>query len=70
VGLSCASVSMAGGIGFIGLMAPHLARRFVGGKHQIMLPTAALIGTFLLLFADVISRSVLTTSEIPVGLVI
>ncbi|MCV5433538.1 iron ABC transporter permease, partial [Escherichia coli] len=55
VGLSCASVSMAGGIGFIGLMAPHLARRLVGGKHQIMLPTAALIGTFLLLFADVIS---------------
>ncbi|HDX9674634.1 TPA: iron ABC transporter permease [Bacillus cereus] len=68
--LAGASVAVAGGIGFIGLMAPHLARRLVGGKHQIMLPTAALIGTFLLLFADVISRSVLTTSEIPVGLVI
>ena len=39
-------------------MAPHLARRLVGGKHQIMLPTAALIGTFLLLFADVISKCV------------
>lgn len=68
--LAGASVAVAGGIGFIGLMAPHLARRLVGGKHQIMLPTAALIGTALLLFADVISRSLLTTSEIPVGLVI
>lgn len=68
--LAGASVAVAGGIGFIGLMAPHLARRLVGGKHQIMLPTAALIGTFLLLFADLISRSVLTTSEIPVGFVI
>ncbi len=44
--LAGASVAVAGGIGFIGLMAPHLARRLVGGKHQIMLPTAALIGTF------------------------
>lgn len=68
--LAGASVAVAGGIGFIGLMAPHLARRLVGGKHQIMLPTAALIGTALLLFADLISRSVLPTSEIPVGLVI
>ncbi|WP_107948591.1 FecCD family ABC transporter permease [Lysinibacillus parviboronicapiens] len=68
--LAGASVAVAGGIGFIGLMAPHLARRLVGGKHQIMLPTAALIGTLLLLFADLISRSVLTTSEIPVGFVI
>lgn len=68
--LAGASVAVAGGIGFIGLMAPHLARRLVGGKHQIMLPTAALIGTVLLLFADLISRSLLPTSEIPVGLVI
>lgn len=68
--LAGASVAVAGGIGFIGLMAPHLARRLVGGKHQIMLPTAALIGTLLLLFSDLIARSILPTSEIPVGLVI
>ena len=40
--LAGASVAVAGGIGFIGLMAPHLARSLVGGKHQIMLPTAAI----------------------------
>ncbi|MFD0767644.1 FecCD family ABC transporter permease [Bacillus sp. CGMCC 1.60114] len=68
--LAGASVAVAGGISFIGLMAPHLAHRLVGGKHQIMLPTAALIGTLLLLFSDLLSRSLLTTSEIPVGLVI
>ncbi|PEA56630.1 iron ABC transporter permease [Bacillus pseudomycoides] len=68
--LAGASVAVAGGISFIGLMAPHLARRLVGGKYQIMLPTAALIGTLLLLFSDLLSRSLLTTSEIPVGLVI
>ncbi|PHA00374.1 iron ABC transporter permease [Bacillus pseudomycoides] len=68
--LAGASVAVAGGISFIGLMAPHLARRLVGGKHQIMLPTAALIGALLLLFSDLLSRSLLTTSEIPVGLII
>ncbi|MEH6889493.1 iron ABC transporter permease [Bacillus sp. JJ864] len=68
--LAGASVAVAWGISFIGLMAPHLARRLVGGKYQIMLPTAALIGTLLLLFSDLLSRSLLTTSEIPVGLVI
>ena len=68
--LAGASVAVAGGISFIGLMAPHLASRLVGGKYQIMLPTAALIGTLLLLFSDLLSRSLLTTSEIPVGLVI
>ena len=68
--LAGASVAVAGGISFIGLIAPHLARRLVGGKYQIMLPTAALIGTLLLLFSDLLSRSLLTTSEIPVGLVI
>ncbi|HDX9579365.1 TPA: iron ABC transporter permease [Bacillus pseudomycoides] len=68
--LAGASVAVAGGISFIGLMAPHLARRLVGGKYQIMLPTAALLGTLLLLFSDLLARSLLTTSEIPVGLVI
>lgn len=51
-------------------MAPHLARRLVGGKHQIIFAHQRANRNVLLLFADVISRSVLTTSEIPVGLVI
>ncbi|KAI7248530.1 hypothetical protein KC345_g11851, partial [Hortaea werneckii] len=60
---SCVSVS--GGIGFVGLIAPHLARRLVGPRHQIQLPAAALIGALLLLTADTIGRWILQPTEIP-----
>lgn len=46
VGLAGASVSVSGGIGFVGLIAPHLARQLVGAKHQFLLPAAALLGVF------------------------
>ncbi|GGE85887.1 FecCD family ABC transporter permease [Priestia taiwanensis] len=70
VALAGTCVAVAGGIGFIGLIAPHIARKLVGPKHQILLPTAALIGSFLVLASDLLSRSLLTTTEIPVGVII
>ncbi|WP_100402211.1 FecCD family ABC transporter permease [Bacillus sp. FJAT-42315] len=70
VALAGVSVAVAGGIGFIGLLAPHIARRMVGAKHQIMLPVSALIGAILLLTADCLARSLMPSSEIPVGLVL
>ncbi|MFJ7663312.1 FecCD family ABC transporter permease [Lysinibacillus sp. NPDC097162] len=70
VGLAGASVSVSGGIGFVGLIAPHLARQLVGASHQFMLPTAALLGGFLVLLADTIGRSILEPSEIPAGIVV
>jgi len=70
VGLAGASVSVSGGIGFIGLIAPHLARQLVGAKHQYLLPTAALIGSLLLITADTIGRWILQPSEIPAGIVV
>ncbi|MGE7842352.1 FecCD family ABC transporter permease [Lysinibacillus sp. NPDC093712] len=70
VGLAGASVSVSGGIGFVGLIAPHLARQLVGANHQFMLPTAALLGGFLVLLADTIGRSILEPSEIPAGIVV
>jgi iron complex transport system permease protein len=70
VALAGASVAVAGGIGFIGLVAPHLARRLVGPKHEVLLPVSALIGALLLLLSDLLARSLLTTTEIPVGIVI
>lgn len=70
VGLAGASVSVSGGIGFVGLVAPHLARQLVGAKHQFLLPTAALLGGFLVLMADTIGRSILEPSEIPAGIVV
>lgn len=70
VGLAGASVSVSGGIGFIGLVAPHLARQLVGAKHQFLLPASALLGGLLVLLADTIGRSILEPSEIPAGIVV
>ncbi|WDV07374.1 MULTISPECIES: FecCD family ABC transporter permease [Lysinibacillus] len=70
VGLAGASVSVSGGIGFVGLIAPHLARQLVGAKHQFLLPTAALLGGFLVLMADTVGRSIFEPSEIPTGIVV
>ncbi|WP_418793887.1 FecCD family ABC transporter permease [Paenibacillus phytohabitans] len=70
VALAGACVSVSGGIGFVGLIAPHLARRLVGPRHQIMLPAAALIGALLLLTADTIGRWILQPTEIPTGIVV
>ncbi|WP_445669819.1 FecCD family ABC transporter permease [Paenibacillus sp. FSL R10-2199] len=70
VALAGACVSVSGGIGFVGLIAPHLARRLVGPRHQIMLPVAALIGALLLLTADTIGRWILQPTEIPTGIVV
>ncbi|MFN7249963.1 MAG: FecCD family ABC transporter permease, partial [Anaerobacillus sp.] len=70
VGLAGSCVAVGGGIAFVGLVAPHLARRVVGPKHQIMLPTTALMGALLLLVADTIGRNILSPSEIPVGIVV
>lgn len=70
VALSCASVSVAGGIGFIGLAAPHIARRLVGPQHRHALPAAALIGMAILVLADTMGRSLFRPNEIPAGVVV
>ncbi|WP_373293840.1 FecCD family ABC transporter permease [Paenibacillus albidus] len=70
VGLAAASVAVSGGIGFVGLVGPHLARRLVGPKHQLMLPTAALLGSLLVLIADTLGRWILQPSEVPTGIVV
>lgn len=70
VGLAGASVSVSGGIGFVGLIGPHIARQLVGARHQVLLPTAALMGALLVLVADTIGRWILQPSEIPAGIVV
>ena len=62
-------VSVAGVIGFVGLMVPHLARGLVGPLHSFLLPTAALIGAVLLTGSDIVSRLLLAPQELPVGIV-
>jgi iron complex transport system permease protein len=63
-----AGVSIAGPIGFIGLVAPHIARMLVGASHRLLLPASALIGGALLLGADLIVRNVAPPQELPIGL--
>ncbi|WP_397469520.1 FecCD family ABC transporter permease [Psychrobacillus sp.] len=70
VGLAGASVSISGGIGFVGLIAPHLARQLVGSRHQFLIPASALAGGLLVLVADTIGRWILQPSEIPAGIVV
>ncbi|MFD2412955.1 iron ABC transporter permease [Paenibacillus rhizoplanae] len=70
VALAGACVSVSGSIGFVGLIAPHLARRLVGPRHQILLPAAALLGALLLLTADTIGRWILQPAEVPAGIVV
>ena len=66
--LSGLAVAWCGLIGFIGLMAPHLARALVGADHRAVLPTAAVMGALLLLWADTVARAVVVPAELPVGI--
>jgi iron complex transport system permease protein len=63
-----AAVSLAGGIGFIGLVAPHLVRQWIGPDHRWLMPGSALLGAVLLIFADLFARGLAAPAELPVGI--
>jgi len=63
------AVAMSGIIGFVGLIAPHIARLLFGAGHRRLLPASALLGAILLVWADIGARSVLAPVEVPVGIV-
>lgn len=65
--LAGSSVALAGMIGFVGLIVPHMARGLFGIDHRWLLPACALLGACLLLLADVASRFLMAPQEIPVG---
>jgi iron complex transport system permease protein len=62
-------VAVSGGIGFVGLIVPHVARLCVGGVHRRLYPVAALIGAIFLVWADVVARVVFAPAELPLGIV-
>jgi iron complex transport system permease protein len=66
---TAAFVSVAGVIGFVGLMVPHIARGLAGPMHGRLLPMAAIIGAVLLTASDIVSRLLLAPQELPVGIV-
>jgi iron complex transport system permease protein len=64
-----AAVSLAGPIGFIGIVVPHLVRLLVGADHRLVLPASALFGAAFLIACDLVSRTVLSPLELPVGII-
>ncbi|HRS65786.1 MAG TPA: iron chelate uptake ABC transporter family permease subunit, partial [Spirochaetia bacterium] len=58
-----------GSIGFIGLIAPHIARRFVGPVHKWLIPASAVTGAIMLIAADLTARTLVPPVELPVGAV-
>ncbi|MEC0332912.1 iron ABC transporter permease [Paenibacillus macerans] len=67
VAASASAVSVTGGIAFIGLMAPHIAKALVGPRNQLFIPVAVLLGGWLLLIADTIGRNLVDPDGIPAG---
>jgi len=66
--LIAAAVAQAGIIGFVGLVAPHILRRLLGGDHHYLLPASALGGAVLLVLADLLARTLVAPAELPVGI--
>jgi iron complex transport system permease protein len=66
---TAAAVAASGIIGFVGLIAPHIARLLFGSSHQRLIPASVLLGGLLLLLADDLARTVMAPVEIPVGIV-
>ena len=70
IGLSVgASVAVTGGIGFVGLVVPHLLRLFIGPDHRYLLPASALLGAVMMLLGDMVARTAVAPASLPIGIV-
>ncbi|MBI45011.1 MAG: hypothetical protein CMG66_02455 [Candidatus Marinimicrobia bacterium] len=63
------SVSFCGMIGFIGLVTPHLIRLFIGPNHRYLIPGSAILGAILLVLSDLISKTIISPAQLPIGVV-
>lgn len=64
-----AGVAVAGTIGFVGLVVPHLLRLLTGPNHRTLLPASAFLGATLLVLADLVSRTITIPAEVPIGII-
>ena len=67
--LTSVCVAFVGVIGFVGLVIPHACRMMLGGDHRLIMPASVILGACLMLFADLLARTVMAPTEIPVGAV-
>ena len=68
--LTAAAVALAGLVGFVGLVVPHLARRVVGADLRALVPAGVLIGASLVVLADALARTLAAPAEIPLGVLL
>lgn len=67
--ITAVAVSLAGIIGFVGIMVPHMMRLVFGSDHRLLLPAAALFGASFMVVADTLARTILAPAELPVGVI-
>jgi iron complex transport system permease protein len=67
--LTATAVTMAGSIGFVGLVVPHMLRLVLGNDQRLILPACALAGGALLVLADTLARVVIAPEQLPVGVI-
>lgn len=67
--LTAAAVTLAGTIGFVGLVVPHMTRLIIGSDHRIVLPFSVLLGGILLVLAETLARTILAPRMLPVGVI-
>lgn len=70
VGIVSACVAVSGSVGFVGLIAPHIARRLVGLHHRYVIPVSGLTGMAMVVVGDLIGKTIFAPAELPVGIVI
>jgi iron complex transport system permease protein len=68
--LTAAAVALAGLLGFVGLVVPHLARRVVGADLRVLVPASVLVGASLVVLADALARTLAAPAEIPLGVLL
>jgi len=67
--LTAAAVTIAGSVGFVGLVVPHMIRLIAGADHRVLLPAAVLLGGSLLVAADALARVIIAPQQLPVGVI-
>ncbi len=67
--LTATAVTLAGSVGFVGLVVPHMIRLMIGGDHRLLIPASVLLGGGLLILSDMVARTLLAPQQLPVGVV-
>jgi len=67
--LTASAVTLAGAIGFVGLVVPHIVRLVIGADHRLVVPGSLLAGGILLIVSELVARTIMAPNELPVGIV-